>query len=257
MIVTSEPSPGILAIEIADPEGANALSEPLVMDLLGALRRANEDRDLRVVVLLGTRDVFCSGASRELLDRVVRGEIVPSDHALSKALLDVSVPTIAAMEGHAVGGGLALGLCADITLIARESRYGCSFMNMGFTPGMGITRLLENVLSRAVAHELLYTGELRRGADFDGRSGFNAILPRDEVRDKAFDVAERIAEKPRIALEALKRSLSVDKRRAFEETRSVEAMMHSISFAQRNIAEIIEKGAVFEGVVPAGVPHGQ
>ena len=57
---------------------------------------------------------------RRVLEEVARGNVVPSDLRLARVLLDVPVPTIAAMEGHAIGGGLALGLCADVTLIARE-----------------------------------------------------------------------------------------------------------------------------------------
>ena len=67
----------------------------------------------------------------------------------SPAVLDLPILVVAAMAGHAIGGGLALGLCADIILLSRESRYGASFMNMGFTPGMGITKLLEHVMSPA------------------------------------------------------------------------------------------------------------
>jgi polyketide biosynthesis enoyl-CoA hydratase PksI len=153
----------------------------------------------------------------------------------------VPVPVIAAMEGHAVGGGLALGLCADIILIARESSYGCNFMNLGFTPGLGTTRLLEHVLSPAIAHEMLYTGQVFRGTHFEGRSGFNYILPRAQVRPQAMDLAARIAEKPRPAIEALKRVLSLGKRQAFEEARTAEAMMHTITFAGPDVRRLIEE----------------
>ncbi len=155
-------------------------------------------------------------------------------------MLDVPVPTIAAMQGHATGGGLALGLCADIVVLAKESRYGASFMNMGFTPGMGMTRLLEHVLSPAIAQELLYTGEFRKGVEFIGAAGINYILPKSQVCAKALEVAARIAEKPRCSLELLKRTLSVRRRQAFEESRTLEAMMHSISFMQDEIRDRIE-----------------
>lgn len=233
---------GVVAVRLCDAAGRNALSEALVNALLAALEAVTADAEARVVVLEGLEDVFCSGASKAVLERLARREIAPTDILLSKALLDVPVPTIAAMEGHAVGGGFALGLCADLVLLARESRYGCPFMDMGFTPGMGTTRLLESVLSRAVAHELLFTGELRRGADFEGRSGFNYVLPRREVRPRAYELAARIADKPRPALEMLKRTLSLDKRRAFEETRTLEGLMHAVSFAQADIGRRIEDG---------------
>jgi polyketide biosynthesis enoyl-CoA hydratase PksI len=232
--------PGVWAIRMCDPEGKNALGERMVEELRSALQ-ASADPAVKVVVLLGLPEVFCSGAPAELLERLAVGTVAPTDITLARAVLDVPVPTVAAMEGHAVGGGLALGCCADIVLAARESRYGASFMNLGFTPGMGMTRLLEHVLSPAVAHELLYTGECRKGADFLCTSGFNAILPREEVRARAFDLAWRIADKPRRALEMLKRVLSVRRRQAFEETHTVEALMHGLCFAQPEVRRRIEE----------------
>jgi polyketide biosynthesis enoyl-CoA hydratase PksI len=231
---------GVATITMADAPGRNAMSEPFVRALSETLASLAACAEARVAVLLGLPDVFSSGASREMLEAILDGKLAPSDILLPRAVLDVPVPVIAAMEGHAVGGGLALGLCADIVLIARESSYGCNFMNLGFTPGMGITRLLEHVLSPAIAHEMMYTGQFFRGAHFEGRSGFNYILPRAQVRPKAMDLAARIAEKPRPAVEALKRVLSVDKRAAFEATRTAEAMMHAITFAGPDVRRLIE-----------------
>jgi polyketide biosynthesis enoyl-CoA hydratase PksI len=155
-------------------------------------------------------------------------------------VLDVDVPLIAAMEGHAVGGGLALGLLADIILIARESRYGANFINMGITPGLGMTRLLECVVAPTIAHEMLYGGQLFKGSHFEGRSGFNYILPRDQVLPKAMDLAARIAEKPRLALMMLKQTLSIPKKRMALESRPVEANMHRIVFGEPDILRTIE-----------------
>jgi polyketide biosynthesis enoyl-CoA hydratase PksI len=231
---------GVATVTMCDAPGRNAMSEPFVRELSEALRTLAACAEVRVAVLLGLPDVFSSGASSEMLEAILDGKLAPSDIVLPKAVLDVPVPVIAAMEGHAVGGGLALGLCADIVLVARESSYGCNFMNLGFTPGMGITRLLEHVLSPAIAHEMMYTGQFFHGAHFEGRSGFNYILPRAQVRPKAMDLAARIAEKPRTAVEALKRVLSLPKRQAFEATRTVEAMMHAITFAGPDVRRLIE-----------------
>jgi polyketide biosynthesis enoyl-CoA hydratase PksI len=232
---------GIATVVMADASGQNAMSEPFVRELEEALRALAGCAEARVAVLLGLPEVFSAGASREMLQAIVDGKLAPADILLPRAVLDLPVPVIAAMEGHAVGGGLALGLCADIILIARESSYGCNFMNLGFTPGMGTTRLLEHVLSPAIAHEMMYTGQFFRGAHFEGRSGFNYILPRELVRPKAMDLAARIAEKPRQAVEVLKHVLAMDKRQAFEATRTVEPLMHAITFAGPDIRRLIEE----------------
>jgi polyketide biosynthesis enoyl-CoA hydratase PksI len=231
---------GVCTVEMADRVNRNAFSEAFVEQLRECLDAAAEEPIIKAVVLVGLQDVFAAGASREMLGRLARREVAPTDIVLTKSLLDIPVPTIAAMEGHATGGGLALGFAADIIVLARESRYGASFMNLGFTPGMGITRLLEHALSTAVAHELLYTGAYRRGSELAEKGGINHVVPKAEVRPKAYDIAAQIAEKPRHSLELLKRTLSVSRRQAFEESRTVESLMHTITFSQSDIVERIE-----------------
>jgi polyketide biosynthesis enoyl-CoA hydratase PksI len=235
-MVTPEPlvevaiDDGVATISLCDPASGNALSAGMVEVLTRRCEELGRDPAVRVVVLCGAADVFCSGAPPELLAELVRGGgVAPTDIRLARVLLDLPIPSLAAVEGHAVGGGLALALSADIIILARESRFGMPFMDLGFTPGMGTTRLLEHVLSPAIAHELLLTGEMRRGDAFAG-SGVNHVLPRSAVRPKAMDLARRIAEKPRSALELLKRALSLPRRRIFEETYTLETLMHQVSF---------------------------
>jgi polyketide biosynthesis enoyl-CoA hydratase PksI len=241
-LVRFEPQPdGTAVVAMVDAEGKNAMSERFVHELCGALAAASAWAPLKVVVLKGLPEIFSSGASLEMLRALCEGGVAPTDILLAKAVLDVPVPVIAAMEGHGVGGGLALGLAADVVMIARESRYGATFMNMGFTPGMGMTRLLTHVVSPAIAAELLFSGELKKGAWFEGRSGFNAILPRAEVLPRALDLAGRIAEKPKKALEILKRTLSIGRRKAFEESHTLESMMHMLSFSGPDVLRRIEE----------------
>ena len=225
----------VRAIVLADPATGNALGEAMVEALIAALDAAGRSAEVHVIVLTAVGETFSSGAPAELLVSLADGDLRPSDIRLARALLDCPLPVIAAMAGPAVGGGFALGLAADIVLLARESRYGFSFMNMGFTPGMGTTAMCEHVLSPAVAHELMYSGEMRRGAAFAG-SGINYILPRVDVEARAFDVAARIADKPRAALELLKRTLSLPRRRAFESALTLETLMHQVTLAAPGVA---------------------
>jgi len=235
---------GVATVEMTDAAGRNALSETFVAALTGALASAASDQAARAIVLVGMKDVFCSGAPKSLLMQLADGAVEPGEILLPKIVLETPLPLIAAMEGHAIGGGFALGLCADIVIIARESRYGCNFIDLGITPGMGTTRLLEQVLSPAIARELLYTGELRRGSAFEIRGGFNHVLPRDAVVTKAYEIAMAIAEKPRLALETLKRGLSIRRRRIFDETLALESTMHRAVLSQPETRRRIEDAYV-------------
>lgn len=240
-VVTSAIDDGVAILTFRDPASNNALDSRTVPLLEAALEGLGRNNDVKVIVLEGLPDVFCSGGSQDMLKALAKGEQAPVDLLLPKRLLDTPVPVIAAMAGHAIGGGFAIGVCADIVLIARESRYGCSFMNFGFTPGMGTTRLLEHVLSPALAHELLYTGQHVRGTHFEGKSGFNYILPRAEVVAKAREIASRIGEKPRRSLEMLKRTLSLPKRQCFESTYTVETLMHHLTLQGADVERLIKE----------------
>lgn len=243
-VVLDIPEPGIGIVLMQDPVGKNALSEPFVEALCTCFDQIRDDPGLKVCLLRGLPDVFCSGAPLSLLVSLAEGQVLPTDIVLSEQLLDLPVPMIAAMEGHAVGGGLALGLCCDMVLVSRESRYGCSFMNMGFTPGMGITGLLEEALGPYLAREMMLSGEFVKGSRLQGRGNLNDVLPRAEVWPRAMSLARRLSEKPRFALELLKRNLSIDRRRRFQTAKTLEAQMHQVCFAHPETLDMIKKSYI-------------
>jgi polyketide biosynthesis enoyl-CoA hydratase PksI len=109
------------------------------------------------------------------------------------------VPTIAAMAGAAVGGGLVFGLACDLVFMAADRRYGCNFMDLGFTPGMGATRLLQAPFGEYVAAEMLLGAQYFRGKELAARGArVNGILPSRRGRGAgACDVGRRLCEKPR------------------------------------------------------------
>ena len=232
---------GIATVQLRDSDNKNTFTDPLVEQLLARLVEVERDPRSRVCLLMGLPEVFCAGAHQDLLLALADGEFAATDIVLSRALLDLPLPAIAAMEGHAVGGGLIFGLCCDVVLMARESRYGCSFMNMGFTPGMGTTRLLQDAVGPYVAAEMMFGGQLFKGSHFEGRGGVNYVLPQQRVLPKALQLARRMADKPRHALELLKRHLSIPRLQTFEEARTAESRMHQICFSHPETRQIIEE----------------
>ena len=230
MGLTRHVEDGVATVTMADAATANALTHATVDELGDAFGELGRDREVRAIVLAGLPEVFSSGASRDVIDDLVSGRRETGELLLPRVLLDCPLPCIAAMAGYAIGGGFALGMAADVIVLGAESRYCLNFMDLGFTPGMGTTRLLEHALSPAIAHELLFTCEARRGRDL-ARTGINHVVPRAEVLARARDLAARIADKPRDAVIALKRTLSIPRREAFELARTQEALMHAVSFA--------------------------
>ena len=234
----------IAVIQMIDAAGRNGLSEPFVQALRAAFRAAGDDPGVKVIVLRGLPEVFCSGATLQTLERLTSGETPLDELSLPEVLIDAPVPVIAAMEGDAVGGGFALGLAADIIMMCETSRYGLNFMDLGLTPGMGVTRLAPDGLGQPLAHELMYTGEHRRGRDFRCSGLINYILAKRQLMAKALDVAARIGDKPRSALTLLKTTLAAERRAAFRQARKTETAMHRICLADPETAERIKANYV-------------
>jgi len=232
---------GIATLTMCDAPRKNALSLDMAAELEERFAAIQQDETLKVLVLAGSPEFFSTGANRAVLDDLVTHRVRPRDLLLPRLVLDAPVPVIAAMAGHAIGGGLALGICADITIVARESRYGATFMRYGFTPGLGMTELLEYVMGPPLAHELLLTGRTCRGARFAGTGAFTHVVARSEVASKALAVARELAEKPRLPLVLLKTTLSRRKRELFEAARAHEHVMHEATFATPDVARLIEE----------------
>lgn len=230
---------GIAVLTMCDERRQNALSIEMVEEIERRCAAIAQDDRVKAVIVAGTPEYFSTGADREVLEELAAGRVKPGDLLLPRVLLDIPVPVVAAMEGHTLGGGLALAVCADVTIAARESRYGATFMRYGFTPGLGLTALLELVVGQPVAHEMLLTGDTFRGSRFERTGGFTHVLPRTEVLPKARAIAAALAEKPRAPLAALKQTLSARKRELFEAARADECLMHQLSFPTSDVRQLL------------------
>lgn len=234
--------PGIVQLAITDPDRENRLSYELVDQMMAALAELAPDQSIKVLLVTGTKEIWCAGGTLRMLKEMATGEyderrlLTLADH-----LLSFPVPVIGALEGHAIGGGLALALCCDLLVAAENSRYSVNSANMGFTPAMGLTVLLPAAVGHHVASEMIFTGKYYKGRELAQRRLFNAVVPGDEVLDKALELAERIAEKPRYVLELLKDTLALPKRHALQDAASREPMMHKICFNHPDIATTLDE----------------
>lgn len=223
---------GLAVLRMQDEVGRNAFSRDFVAAVVQALTELGRAPAVKAIVLCGLPTVFSAGGDREVLLGLCDGTIAPYDLLLTRTLLEVPVPTIAAMAGAAVGGGLIFGLACDLVFMASERRYGCNFMDLGFTPGMGATRLLQAGFGEYVAAEMLLGAQYFRGSQLAERGALvNGIVAAAAVEARACEVGRRLAEKPRAALSMLKLHLGLPRRLAFEAARTSEAVMHAVCFA--------------------------
>lgn len=232
---------GIGRLRLDDSEHQNRLTRDVCEQLLAGLAELARRPDLRVLLLGGRRDVFCAGASREALEGIASGAFEVRDLELPARIIGFPVPVVAALEGHAVGGGLMLALCADITVASESGRYGVNFTDLEFTPGMGATALLPALAGHGFASEMMLTAKLYKGRELAGRGLFQHVVPASEVENLALDLARRIAEKPRHVLELVKETLGAPRRAALLAALEREQQMHRICFSRPGIADAVRE----------------
>ncbi|WP_242835731.1 polyketide synthase [Ruminiclostridium josui] len=232
---------GIVLIKMEDRENKNTFSDELMLGLKEAFESIKNDITCKVVIMTGYDNYFCTGGTKEGLLALNEGKEVFTDKSLYNLPLNCEVPVIAAMQGHGIGGGFALGLFADSVILARESIYSANFMRYGFTPGFGATFILPNKLGSSLAQEMLYSADNYRGAELERRGVPFPVLPRLEVLDHAYNLAKKIAEKPRLSLITLKEHFVAPLRIQLNEIIRQELIMHEKTFRQDEVRQNIIK----------------
>ena len=192
---------GIAVLTLRRPEKLNALSWQLVRDLRDTLVELDGDKSLRVVILTGEGRGFCSGidigseddvgSTGDMLDAYARQELVAS---VGVTISELSKPVIAAVNGPATGGGLAIALACDARLAAPTARFNVAFVRLGLSGcDIGISHLLPRIVGLAAASELMLTGRLI-DAEEAARIGLvNRIVPAVDLLDAALELAAEIA----------------------------------------------------------------
>ncbi len=162
-IALYEVSEGVARITLNRPEKRNALNDELIAAIKESLRRAHGDDGVRVVLLTGAGDDFCSGADLAALQKISTASVAQNlDDATSLMELFTIIralnqPVIAAVKGRALAGGCGLASACDLVLAARSSRFGYPEVKIGFVPAMVMAILRRNI-SEKRAFELLTLG---------------------------------------------------------------------------------------------------
>ncbi|HYK00423.1 MAG TPA: SDR family NAD(P)-dependent oxidoreductase [Thermoanaerobaculia bacterium] len=230
-VVTATAHPdGIVVVKMEDREAKNMFSDAFVDGIREAFAHIEQTPAYKVVILTGYDHYFVSGGTREGLIAIQEGKARFTDLGIYHIALDCRLPVIAAMQGHGIGAGLAMGMFADVVLLADESRYVSPYMDYGFTPGAGATRILAHVIGHDLAREGLLTARYYAGSEWKERGVRLRILPRAEVYESAMALAREMAQQSRRRLIRFKQQLAVPVRGPLDETYRLELAMHEKTF---------------------------
>ncbi|XP_045440564.1 enoyl-CoA hydratase domain-containing protein 2, mitochondrial isoform X2 [Pipistrellus kuhlii] len=192
------PDTGITEILMNRPQARNALGYVFVSELLEALARLREDRQVRVLLFRSAvKGVFCAGADlkeREQMSEAEVGVFVQRLRGLMNEIAAFPAPTIAAMDGYALGGGLELALACDLRVAASSAVMGLIETTRGLLPGAGGTQRLPRCLGVALAKELIFTGRRLSGTQAQALGLVNHAVAQNEEGSAAYLRARELAQ---------------------------------------------------------------
>lgn len=241
-------------VTISNPERRNALDTAAAAELADSLRALVADESVRVIVLRGDGDHFCSGIDLAggFDGAGVAGELETGLHAVARTLLRAPTPTVANVRGCAVGAGAAIATACDFVYAHEAAEFGWGFTDIGLAPDTGATYVLPRLVGVRRALALLTTG--RR---VDAERAVDLGIATEAVPDAEFEsvVDERVAmlaSRPTQAVGELKRLVQRNTHRSLEEAlraeaRAQERLVRTDDFAEGVTAFFSDREPTFEG----------
>jgi 2-(1,2-epoxy-1,2-dihydrophenyl)acetyl-CoA isomerase len=266
---------GVVVLTLNRPDSLNAMGGDLMPLLAEYLADAARDRKTRVVVLTGAGRAFCAGgdvkgmaAGRDILSRggADNGERSPasmlyhnveglraSQRSTSLMLHSMPKPTIAAVNGHAVGAGLSLALACDVRIASDQAKLGTVFRNVGFSGDFGGSWLLQRLVGSGKAKELYFTGDILKAEDALAVGMVNKVVPHEQLMDETLAFADRLASGPALAYARMKENINRGATQDFGTALDMEALNMQLSGMTQDHQEaakafVEKRQPVFKGI---------
>jgi len=254
-ITLSRTDDGIATLTLNRPETRNSMTPAMGAEVVAAVDEIRGDPSVRVFVLTGAGKAFSSGGDLGMLARdsgAVQDAGAPSMAGSPRgfytrflAIRQLEIPTIAAVNGHAIGAGLCLALACDLRLATSEAKMGMTFARLGLHPGMGATYFLPRLIGTARAADLFFTGRIIDAAEADRLGLLTRVVPREQFHDSVAGLAREIAGCAPIAVRMTKRALYRGVEHSLEDMLDFESLQQGITFttadAREGVLAVMEK----------------
>ncbi len=233
----------VMLLKLDDPKRRNVLTPALCRALSTAVAQANADDRVRAIVITGAAPAFCAGADLDDLQAAARGD-TDALHAVYQSFMDVAdspLPTIAAVNGAAVGAGMNLALACDMRLASEDALFETRFLKIGLHPGGGHGWMLLRAVGWAEATRLLLLAPTVRSAEAREIGLVQRVEPADRLVEAAVELAARTDALPRALIVASKASLRVAARSDHAATFAHEAGAQMASLHQPPFMELVRR----------------
>jgi len=250
--VIYEKEDGLAIITFNRPERRNALNEQMTAEIDAALYEAENDQDVYAVILTGGPKAFISGTDMDFLlgdgqaltPQKMYKTWIPTQ-AIYRHIAGYRKPTIAAIAGFALGGGLELALCCDFRIAAEKTRLGTPEIKLGIFPGAGGTQRLTRMIGITRAKELVLTGDPIFAEEAYQLGMLNRVVPVDALLDEAKAFGKKFKNSPLFAVEMAKSIMDTGINMGLKEALEVErlgfAMLYSTHDQSEGLKAFLEK----------------
>jgi enoyl-CoA hydratase/carnithine racemase len=204
-VLVERPAAGVALVRINRPDARNALNTNVRTLLAEHFREIARDPEVRAVVLTGDERSFAAGADiKEMAGLGTVDQMLRGTHLLWQAIKDCPKPVIAAVNGYALGGGCELAMHADIIIAGEGAQFGQPEVRIGILPGAGGTQRLTRAVGKFNAMKMCLTGEMVSAADALRMGLASEVVPDDQVRTRALELAAKIAKLSPLAVTQIK-----------------------------------------------------
>ena len=243
----------IATITMDRQETLNALTPAMREAMLSALLAADEDRDVRAIVITGAGRGFCSGGDVKAMNEArkagkgsgIDDRIAPIRDRVVLAIRDATKPVIAAVNGAAAGAGMNIALACDIRIAANNAKFGQTFAKRGLHPDWGGTYFLPRIVGMARACELIWSGRMIDANEALALGIVSELTEPDHLIDRVNALATTFADGPPIAIRMAKRAMYAGMESSLREALEFETHAQNIcsatSDAKEGISAFVEK----------------
>ena len=246
----------VAIVTLKRPNALNALNRQLLAELSAAIAQLGAADDVRVVVVTGSGErAFAAGADiSELasLDAEAARRFAEAGQALFRAIETLGKPSIAAVQGFALGGGCELALACTLRVAAETAQFGQPEIDLGTLPGFGGTQRLVRLVGRGRALGLLLTGQRIPAAEAERIGLVNRVVPAADLRREAVALAQTLAGKPAIAIRYILKAVTEGADLTLESAQALEASLFGLAAATADMKEgtaafLAKRKATFTG----------
>lgn len=229
-----------------NPDQLNAMTPEMGDAIAAIVPQLNANRELRVVLITGAGRAFSAGGNLQfILDHTVKGleqnkkEMI-GFYSKFLQLRNIEVPTIAVLNGHAIGAGLLISLACDLRYAVQDAKLAVNFAKIGLSSGMGGLYWLTTLAGPAVAAELMFTGKNLSAEEACRLGLLNGVFPAAELEKKVLEIAQQIAANAPLALKIIKKGVQLAVTSTLEEVFDYESGGQAKSFATEDLKEGIQ-----------------